>query len=178
MDSPIARKFDQTPRTPYRLEARFVVNIDLGDEVGMVRTLGYIDRLDRQGDAVIVIDYKSGSTTIPTSEMEAGRNFQMMVYLLGAEDWLRQEGEQDTPTMVKGGIFWHIQNRKTSGAIRTDEEGKAILEKARHHLARAIVRARQGDFAVYPTKPDFNRCVRYCDFHQFCRVSVTQRHKA
>jgi ATP-dependent helicase/DNAse subunit B len=183
-DSPIVKAFGSAVRTPYLLEAPFgmedsvPVTVDLGDEVGPVRVLGYIDRIDRQDQSAIVIDYKSGSTTIPVKELEAGRNFQMMVYLLAAEAILSASEGEDGPTQVRGGLFWHLSNRQTSGAIHLDENGQTSIEQAKGHLARHIYRSRQGDFAVYPSKPDQGRCVRYCDFHQLCRVSVTNRNKA
>lgn len=178
---PIAGKFGTAPRTPYRLEVPFGFNntpaltIDLGGDVGTVCVGGFIDRIDRQGSAVIVIDYKSGATTIPTTELTAGRNFQMMVYLLAAEAILRQEGD---PSMsVKGGGFLHIQNRKMSGVIQGDETG-ALLDKGKEHLTKHIAAARRGEFTVHPSKYGGGQCmVRYCDFRRLCRVDVTHRHK-
>lgn len=183
-ESPIAKAFGSALRTPYLLEAPFGfggnvnVSVDLGEEVGPVRLLGYIDRIDQQGQSAIVIDYKSGSTRIPVKELEEGRNFQMMVYLLAADAILAANDDADGPTQVSGGLFWHLSNRQTSGAIHMDENGQVSIEQAKGHLARHIARGREGDFAVYPTKPDQGRCVRYCDFHQLCRVSVTNRYKA
>jgi ATP-dependent helicase/DNAse subunit B len=59
------------------------LEVDIGGE--KLKVQGYVDRMDRQGSRVIVVDYKSGSTRIEVSEMEAGHNFQMMLYLLAAQ---------------------------------------------------------------------------------------------
>jgi ATP-dependent helicase/DNAse subunit B len=180
-ESPISKKFGPAERIPYLQEAAFglrdtvTVEIDLGDEAGTVKVLGYIDRIDQQDDGVIVIDYKTGSTKIPVTELEAGRNFQMMVYLLAAEKILATHGDASAP--VKGGAFWHLSDRKLSGALTLDGKGQQSIEQAKAHLADHITRGRKGDFAVQPNKPDNNRCARYCDFHELCRVSITHRYK-
>jgi len=153
------------------------VEIDIGGDVGRLRIGGLIDRVDRQGDRVIVIDYKTGSTPISTNEMQEGRNFQMMVYLLATKVLLDADPLDDSPRMVAGGLFWHIRNRKGSGQIVLDEEGLLAMERAQAHLARYIAAGRTGDFAVQPNKPDRERCVRYCEFYQLCRTGRTNRYK-
>ena len=75
------------------------------DEVGPLQLLGYIDRIDQQGQSAIVIDYKSGGTRIPVKELQEGRNFQMMVYLLAAEAILNASEDEDAPTQVSGGLL-------------------------------------------------------------------------
>ncbi|QPC81769.1 exodeoxyribonuclease V subunit gamma [Phototrophicus methaneseepsis] len=166
-------------RLPYDMELRFgfanspQVAIPINDEE-RIYVRGSIDRVDRIGDTLYVIDYKSGSTQIPLREMETGRNFQMMVYLLALEDILRQRGE--TNLRVGGGFFWHIRNQKDSGKVDMDVHFESI-EAARKHLTRHLHHARQGDFRVQPGKVDNARCTSYCDFYQLCRLSVTNQYK-
>lgn len=181
-ESPINKKFGSSPRQPFLLEAPFGtydsdvpnVTIDLGDGVGRVRVVGFIDRIDRQGDGLVVIDYKSGSTKIKTEEMVEGRNFQMLVYLEGMQALLAQRGDAVSLT---GGTFWHISNQELSGAIHMDDEGIASMDDAKQRLARNIELGREGDFAVHANKPNNGRCVRYCEFSQLCRMSSTNRWK-
>lgn len=178
-DSPVNKKFGSLPRQPYILEAPFgietPVEIDLGGEAGRIQLQGFIDRMDCLGDRVLVMDYKSGSTPIPVSEMESGRNFQMMVYLEGAKAILARRGHESAD--VVGGLFWHVSNQEISGDIHMDANGESSVNAAKAHLARYIAAGRQGDFAVHASRPDGGRCVRYCEFSQLCRVSSTNRRK-
>ena len=50
-----------------------------------LRVRGYIDRVESVDGRAVVVDYKSGTTPIPRREMEIGRDFQMMVYVLSLE---------------------------------------------------------------------------------------------
>jgi ATP-dependent helicase/DNAse subunit B len=180
--SPVVKKFGDEPRRPYRLEAPFgddarPVSIPIDDVVGSLKVQGYIDRIDRQGVKVILIDYKTGSTTIKTEEMERGRNFQMMLYLLAAQRILSSDPDADAPQAVAGGLFWHLRNQKTSGDITLDDRGLASIIQAQQHLSRHIQRGRAGDFAVQPNKLDHGKCSHYCEFNQLCRVSTINRLK-
>lgn len=169
----------ENQRQPYWLEIAFgldggrSINIDLGDEVGPVRVHGYIDRIDVRDGAGIIIDYKSGSTPIRVDEMETGRNAQMLLYLMAAERLLGDEGLR-----LAGGMFWHLSSNTSSGALRVDEDGQQSIDRAISRLADHVWRARRGDFAVSPSKPEEGRCVRYCEFSRLCRVAITQRAKA
>ncbi len=171
--NPLVKHFGKGARTPYILEAPFgrdtIVEVDLGAEAGRIKLRGFIDRMDQLGDIVLVIDYKSGSTLIPVHEMEAGRNFQMMVYLEGAHSLI--ENQLDAPDKVGGGLFWHLSNQSISGVIQLDEAGHQSIEIARKQLAAHIKAGREGNFAVHASKLDSGRCVRYCDYHRLCRIA-------
>ena len=182
--SPLVKHFGAEPRQPYRLESPFstdgqnAITIDLNTGLEPMRVTGYIDRMDRQGDRVIMVDYKTGSHKIPTKEMEAGRNFQMMLYLLAAEQILADDPEKDHPTEVAGGMFWHLQNRETSGEFKWDSEGdRAAIESAAEHLTEQIRRGRAGQFGVQPGQGGHGPCSHYCEFNQLCRVSTINRSK-
>lgn len=181
-DDPISKKFDRPlPRQSYRQEVPFGLNgqetitLTLGGE--RLRLRGQIDRIDRVGDTVILVDYKTGSTPIPRSEMERGRNFQMMLYLLVAQELLDQNPDPDKPTTVIGGAFYHLSTRALSGSMRlADEDDAAALEAAQEHLGRYIRLGRRGNFAVHPNKAD-GSCPHYCDFSRMCRVGMVNRFK-
>lgn len=161
-------------RTPFRQEMKFGwddFQIDLGPDVGLVRVRGQIDRIDRVGDTYIVIDYKTGSSGIPVSEMIGGRNFQMMVYLLAADHLTNRRRK-------KVGMFWHLRTQKISGKIELDENGLEILERAVDYLSIHIEAARKGNFLVRPSAPDHQRrCVSYCEYHSLCRASIMHPYK-
>ncbi|MBE2272305.1 MAG: PD-(D/E)XK nuclease family protein, partial [Anaerolinea sp.] len=165
-DSPLAKVFSGE-RTPYRQEARFPdgATLDLGGE--RLRLTGIIDRIDRSGDRAVIIDYKSGGTEIPTTEIEEGRNFQMLVYLAAAESLL----DGLTP---EAGVFWHLSNRKTSGVLTPDDP---VIEQGKDHLRRMLESARRGQFDAHANGMDEGKCARVCDYAQFCRVAMTAQNK-
>lgn len=191
-----AFKHLQGPRYPHALELGFGVpdatygplriplyqgDTAASDDVQAIYVRGSIDRVDRIGDQLIVIDYKTGSTPIKIDELQEGRNFQMMVYVLALNDILRR---QKSSLRVGGGAFWHIRNQKTSSdfavtsgdAAYTFDDG--LIADAQAHVVRYIQQGRAGQFLVQPNQLENGRCSRYCEYYQLCRVANTYRHKA
>ncbi len=180
-ESPVTKLAGDVARYPYRQEVPFspddahMLELTVGD-LGTLKVTGYIDRMDRVGDRVIVIDYKTGSTTIPTTEIERGRNFQMILYLLAGQTVLENLREPNAPEAVAGGLFWHLRNQKPSGMISLDnDEDHDIIQKGWEHLSRNIQQGRQGDFATQPNKLEKGACSHYCEYNQFCRISIMNR---
>lgn len=170
-------KIADQKRAVYALEARFNhLRLMLGDDMGDVTVRGAIDRIDQIDDVAWVIDYKSGSASIPVSMMAEGRNFQMMVYLAAAEDLLRVRRAAALPQTVAGGIFWHIGSGKASGETVLNEHQDEIA-MARHKLAEYIRQVRKGDFAVKAPKIDKGKCFQHCEFYKLCRISTTSQRK-
>ncbi|MEO1441474.1 MAG: PD-(D/E)XK nuclease family protein, partial [Chloroflexota bacterium] len=178
--------FGNAPRQPYQMETPFGIGghgtlVDLGDDVPPVYVAGYIDRIDRMGDDAVVLDYKTGSTKIPLDELKAGRNFQILLYLLATEGILqsKRDAEPDAPRTVLGGYFLHIRDPKTSGELVTTEPDHHILvENARATIGSYIKRAQSGDFTVAPSKLTAKqRCTDYCEFYRLCRIAVTDIEK-
>lgn len=165
---PVADTVAGYPRTVAGLEVDFgypntpAVSID--GEAGPLWVRGSIDRIDRVGDALIVVDYKSGSHTPNNEDMALGRNFQMMLYLLAAQQ-IAIEGQ------VQAGMFWSIHSRKGNGEISAADP---LVEKARQTLHDYIVASREGYFPIEPTKREGQKCFKYCEFHQFCRIQHTR----
>jgi ATP-dependent helicase/nuclease subunit B len=171
-------------RHPYDTETPFGIGqfgalLKVGDDAPPIRVTGIIDRIDRVGDDVLVLDYKTGTTAIKIQELEAGRNFQMMLYVLTAQDIL--DAQPDAPDRVAGGFFFHIRNRSTSGDLKTDDPThQLIMATARETIGRYVARARSGDFTVQPSSIDKSkgpRCVKFCEFYKLCRLSITHQDK-
>jgi ATP-dependent helicase/nuclease subunit B len=162
-------------RTVFRVETAFgdepTLSIDLGPELGPLRLRGKIDRIDRVGDRAIVIDYKTGGTRIGRDDLLKGRNFQMMLYLLAAQQVVGAQVD------VQAGVFWHIGGRTILGALELNDEGREALAAGYEHLARYLGLARRGDFTTEPAVLEDRKCVRYCEFSRLCRVAIMARHK-
>ena len=179
-------KQDFSPDSPLNRfgEARYVHDLELrlnhaeiefAPEEPPLRIAGFIDRVDRVDGELVVIDYKSGTTAIGRREMEIGRDFQMMVYMLALRSLLQRNGND---AEVAGGLFWHLRNLRASGiCVADDEDDEAALEMARQHVARNVQQSRHGQFPVLATETEGGKCSRYCEFSHLCRMRVTNRHK-
>jgi ATP-dependent helicase/nuclease subunit B len=172
-ESVIEKVFGGTTRRPYRLEAAFGLDgmpplrLDLDGTIVQVR--GMIDRIDRVDDDVILMDYKSGTAKINHQEIETGRNFQMMIYLLATEQLLAQD---DAALRVRGGLFWSIKNQSNLGDLKLSDH-QETLEIGRDHIRSYLARARAGDFRVRPPRIEDGKCTRYCSFYKLCRLGHT-----
>lgn len=160
------------PRRVYALEKSFgfagVAPVVFSGAAGNIRARGFIDRIDRVGNQLIIIDYKSGSQTPKTQDMEEGRNFQMMLYLAAAQQIVAAE---NPALQVAAGMFWSVRTRKASGQIRAAEES---IRQALDRLHMNILAGRQGNFRNVPTKLEDGKCFRYCEYSRFCRLKSTQ----
>jgi len=130
-----------------------------------VQVQGAIDRMDKVAEQVVIIDYKSGSSTPSKKDLTDGANYQMLLYILAAQ----QMGYD-----VYGGAFWSLQNNKVQGTVTVDDDA---LNMAHHHLEVAHAEIQNGNFANQPRKLDKGKCYKYCHFHQFCRVNRASTRK-
>ena len=158
-------------RTVFALESEFgndTAPMALHGTAGWVKARGFIDRIDRVGNKLIVVDYKSGTQMPSAKDIESGRNFQMMLYLAAAEHVV---APQYNDLHVAAGLFWSIRSRKAAGQVAPDQ---AEIENARQYLDSYILAARAGKFDVDPPKTENGRCFRHCEFYQLCRVQRTK----
>jgi ATP-dependent helicase/DNAse subunit B len=171
--SPVDKAFPGGVRRPGQFEIGFGFGspIELSlDDGERIRVSGKIDRVDWQDSRAIVIDYKTGSTKIPTDEIRRGRNFQMMLYLVAAESLLKAD--------EISGAFVHLTDRSISGKmISSSDEDRETIAQAKAHISRNLARGRAGDFAAQASKLEEDRCTKYCDYHQMCRMAIMAKHK-
>jgi ATP-dependent helicase/nuclease subunit B len=161
--------YPSAERVAYVQEHRFL--IDSLPALDGLSIVGYIDRVDQLGDTLLLMDYKTGATKIPLEDLEAGRNVQMMFYVLAAA------ADFDAP--IAGGLYWHIRDGATSGALHTDNpDHQAAMDAAQLKIQAAVDHINAGDFAVAPSKLEDGRCTKYCPFYRLCRVAVTNRYKS
>lgn len=172
--SPLSRFGDG--RYVHKLELHLNdVKIELAAGRPPLRVKGYIDRIDLVDGKLVVIDYKSGAAAISRREMEIGRDFQMMIYMLALRNVIEQMGKE---TEVAGGLFWRLRNLKASGLhVAGDEADDAAIEMARQHVARNVRQSRHGQFPVRATALENGKCARYCEFSRLCRMRVTSPYK-
>jgi ATP-dependent helicase/DNAse subunit B len=175
-NSPISVLFEGgegKPRRSVRQEVRFGWDgqraVEIDGAAGPLRVRGAIDRMDEVDGKLIVIDYKTGNTTIPTKEMIEGRNVQMMLYLAAGQQILPE-------SEVVAGAFWHTGTQKISGNISAQSEEVA---EAREALHQRILDGRDGIFVTAPSKrTQGGACAHYCQYRQLCRLDHASGRKA
>jgi putative RecB family exonuclease len=147
--------------------SRYVERLDPRVEpVGVERTValrtsrlalsGRIDRLDRRGDELVVVDYKTGRHVLSTDD--ARGSLALAIYAVAAARTLRREC-----------VAVELHHLPTDTVIRWEHE-QAGLDR---HLARAediaadIVAARDsGDPGAFPPRP--GPMCGWCDFSAQC----------
>jgi ATP-dependent helicase/nuclease subunit B len=169
-ESPINETFNvgEVQRQTIRQEVKFGSNgqppLQLNIDGTVIKVRGAIDRVDEMDGRVVVIDYKTGSSTFKPEDMIEGRNVQMLIYMAAADQLLASEHKQ-----VDGGAFWHIGTQKLSGITQPEQHGE-LLEAASETLRDRVMRGRQGVFVNTPSKQTQDgHCAAYCDFKQLCR---------
>lgn len=120
----VERLYELWPGTGPGVE--FEASFDL--ELSGVRWTGRIDRVERRGDALHVVDYKTG-TTVPKVD-EAATSIQLGLYVLG----LRARGSDP----VLGGEFWYPAHRLRDGkSVTVRSLDLDRLDEVRDGLAAA-----------------------------------------
>ena len=117
-------------------------------EVAGVRVIGRMDRVDRNGDVLIVTDYKTGS---PRSEEDAEKSLQLSIYAAAAK---REWG-----MLPQSLSFYNLETNEAATTIRTEEqirETEAVIGE----VAESI---RAGYFNA---KPGFH--CKWCGFRSLC----------
>lgn len=145
--------------------------INLGHGTKPLRVTALIDRIDNVDGKLIVVDYKTGGKSISRRQMEIGRDFQMMVYLLAMTSELENIGAEEE---VTGGMFWHLRDLRTSGRLSTeDQDDISAIALAKAHIARNLRMGRAGQFPVHATELENGKCVRHCEYSRLCRKHLT-----
>lgn len=76
---------------------------------GVITITGSIDRVDRYGEKIRIIDYKSGKRTFALSDILFGLNLQMLIYLYAV---IRGDGREDRSA---AGILYQPVHRDLKG---------------------------------------------------------------
>lgn len=128
---------------------------------GPALVAGRIDRIDQDAQGrLALIDYKSGSDPGPLDRTLKGRDVQLTLYVLAAEQ-LAGPGQ-----IVAHAAFLMIGSGRRSRPLTPAErpEAEAAL---RERLAAAVSGSRAGMFPVRPTE----KCPPACAFAAICRVN-------
>ena len=106
------------------------IKVPLGDD-RYLRLVGQIDRIDEykcDGHTYgMVIDYKSGSTSVNAQEIYYGLKLQLMTYLLALES--AYEKHHDQPMTPAAVVYTYVKNPRTSASEPVSyDEAKALAD--------------------------------------------------
>jgi ATP-dependent DNA helicase UvrD/PcrA len=117
-------------------------------EVAGVRVIGRMDRVDQNGEALIVTDYKTGS---PRSEEDAEKSLQLSIYAAAAKrEW------SSLPSTLS---FYNLETNEAATTVRTEEQ----IRETEALICEAAESIRAGQFDA---KPGFH--CRWCGFRTLC----------
>jgi RecB family exonuclease len=147
--------------------AGYVERLDPHDEpVGVERTVavrterlalsGRIDRLDRRGDDLVVVDYKTGRHVLTTDD--ARGSLALAVYALAAARTLRRRC-----------VRVELHHLPTGDVIEWEHDDAALdrhLGRAHAIAAEAAAAEASGDPAAFPANP--GPMCGWCDFSAHC----------
>lgn len=158
----------EVPAKPMNFEMRFGERgeppLIVECEDGNVKLRGKIDRIDKREDGLVVIDYKLGRTPLRHQDALDGRNIQLPIYAMAAENLMRG-------TMVASAYYLHITSRKRGSEMpKGNDETLSVsrmIEHAKRYIRDYVSRARRGHF---PVSPNGDRCQPRCEYRVMCRI--------
>ncbi len=137
----IAREFSQSKFKPYKCEMKIAADGDIPEQVipfdeGNIHLIGSIDRVDKYGSYIRIVDYKTGSRSFKLPDILFGLNLQMLIYLYSA---VRGMGLADENA---AGIFY-LQSKRD-----LNENGMAMngLLQGNLDLVTAMDKDNSGEF--------------------------------
>lgn len=151
---------------------RYVAGLDPADEpIGVERTValktdrlavsGRIDRLDRRGDELVVVDYKTGRHVLSTDD--ARGSLALAIYALGAARTMRRRCMKVELHHLPTGTVVAWEHTDETLARHLGRAQEIAVEAAE---ARAAAEA-SGDLdAAFPPRP--GQLCGWCDFRAHC----------
>jgi RecB family exonuclease len=162
---------------------RYTADLDpLEDPLGVERTValktdrlavsGRIDRLDRRGDELVVVDYKTGRRMLSTDD--ARGSLALAIYALAAERTMRRPCRRVELHHLPTGevIGWDHTEQTLARHLERAHDIAAEAVDAQESLARALAEADGSDVAqqaldaAFPPRPG-SLCT-WCDYVAHC----------
>ena len=142
--------------------------------------MGRLDRIDKNGDKVFVTDYKL-STTPAGSDLPAGIDLQLPVYLLAASElygkkvagggYLSLKNTERKSTVKLDDIELPFNKRSTDYFADAEDKWQAFSQFSQQLLQNYVQGIYEGNFDVLPKK----NCSPYCPLKDICRVNLLEQ---
>jgi superfamily I DNA/RNA helicase/RecB family exonuclease len=117
-------------------------------EIGGAQIRGRVDRLDRAGDGVVIVDYKTGR---PKDQEDADDSLQLSIYALAAQRQWKLEARRL--------VFYNLETNQAIETVRSQKE----LDEAEKLVRIAAENIAQGNFDA---KPGWH--CRWCSYRSLC----------
>ncbi|MBL7685833.1 MAG: PD-(D/E)XK nuclease family protein, partial [Deltaproteobacteria bacterium] len=181
-----SKNVDTNAFVPRYFEKNFEISLDAPNRTPL-KIRGKIDRIDLNASETefIVYDYKTGETQGLSSEIIKFKKFQLPLYLLAAEEFLKKN---HSPLIEgKGALAISLKEMKINEGLLQKSEKKRLHFKGRNalwdedswdlywrNLKNELFRLRNeiqnGNFSL---KPD--PCDEYCEMKYLCRYHEKNR---
>ena len=155
---------------------RFV--LDCADEQA-VSLAGKIDRIDvlgEDGDAFVVMDYKSGRSLPSRRDILLGTSLQLPLYVLAAQNVIFKGTQSTAASAEVYGLAEQKRSELRKRPTGTDADKAAqdakwgqLIETATGFVRDYVGGIRRGQFPVFVR--DERTCPSHCEFRQVCRYS-------
>jgi ATP-dependent helicase/nuclease subunit B len=135
----------------------------------VVHLTGFIDRIDVEGDHVLVRDWKTGRSKPRRGDMvdpNLGVDLQVAIYGMVAQQLSKEWG---VPRKVEVAYVYPERTSEPERAFRADF--KVLATSAREWLGAGAALVSEG---VFPRTPDSGDC-RYCHFKPVCGEDAPER---
>ena len=155
---------------------------------------GFIDRIDETDDEFIIIDYKTGKTTINYEEIILNKKIQLILYAKILEKLINKKcagvfyltinddySSKENKNINFNGIVVNCDNNLeklgiNSGLFNIDDkyilsfkEFENLKEYVFNNIIEAVRKIKKGEIKENPTNIDGKSCCEYCEFLEICK---------
>ena len=133
---------------PVALYLEHPFNLKIKGQKQSYSLFGVVDRIDRLGEGLKIVDYKTGQ---PKTKLTAEEKEQLLIYQLAAQAVLKEP--------VKELAFYYLENNQEVSFLGSAKE----LDNLQVKIIGTIEEIKRGEF---PPKP--SQLCHYCDFRDIC----------
>ncbi|MFA5905208.1 MAG: CRISPR-associated protein Cas4 [Desulfobacula sp.] len=131
-------------RLPEAINLEYGFNLKIGD----YSLRGVIDRIDKLGDGIKIVDYKTGKAK---EKLSSEDKEQLLIYQIAAEQVLKVK--------VNELAYYYLEEGREESFLGTEKD----LNKVKERVIETISEIRKGYFPATPSE-----LCKYCDFNSIC----------
>jgi len=140
--------FSKNPPEILRIKGELALELPFNLKIGEHTLFGVIDRIDKTGDGVAIIDYKTGK---PKDKLDFESKEQLLIYQIAAREVLGLKPERL--------VYYYLEDAKTVSFLGSEKD----IEKQKIKMTEEIIKIKNSEFNPTPGW----QC-QYCDFKDIC----------